>query len=166
MLSCGLVEHIGIFEEERNGYRSYRIEDCENQRLQFVRELVRVLKHDGFILIDHPNGAFPADFWHGGVPGSIRWHRLHNDMLPRFSEIAAYFHTADASLKLTSVSPRHRLAFKKVGVHWHGRIFAPAMKAWLCLMDFRSLSFLARSPLNPYLVTIAARSRTPRWIYS
>jgi len=165
VLSCGLVEHIGIHEEERDGYRSYRLQDCEMQRLQFVRELTRVLRHDGFILIDHPNGAFPADFWHGGTSSSIRWHRPHGDMLPRFSEIAAYFRAADASLTLTPVSPSHRLAFNKASVHWYGRIFAPVMKTWFWLMDFRPLSFLARSPLNPYLVTIAARSLNTRWIH-
>jgi SAM-dependent methyltransferase len=157
VLSCGLVEHIGIYEEERDGYRSRRLPDCDKLRVQFVRELARVLKGDGFILLDHPNGAFPADFWHGGVSGSIRWHRLHGDMLPRFSEIADYFRAADATLNLTAVSPSRRLTFNKVGAHWYGRAFAPAMKSWLRLMDFRPFSFLARSCLNPYMVTIAAR---------
>jgi SAM-dependent methyltransferase len=164
VLSCGLVEHIGIHEEERDGYRSHRLHDCDKQRSQFIRELTRVLKGDGFILLDHPNGAFPADFWHGGTSGSIRWHRLHGDMLPRFSEIAAYFRAADAFLTLTPMSPSRRLTFNKVGVHWYGRVFAPAMKSWLRLMDFRLFSFLARSCLNPYLVTIAARSLDTRWI--
>jgi SAM-dependent methyltransferase len=164
VMSCGLVEHIGIHEEERDGYRSHRLDNCGKQRLQFVRELTRVLKRDGFILLDHPHGAFPADFWHGGASGSIRWHWIYGDMLPRFSEIAAYFRAADASLKLTPVSPSRRLTFNKVSAHWYGRVFAPAMKSWLRLMDFRPFSFLARSPLNPYMVTIAARSLDTRWI--
>jgi SAM-dependent methyltransferase len=165
VLSCGLVEHIGIHEEEKNGYRSHRLHDCEKQRLQFVGELIRVLRGDGFILLDHPNGAFPADFWHGGASGSIRWHRLHGDMLPRFSEIAAYFRGADASLTLTAMSPSHRLTFNKVSVHWYGRVFAPLMKSWFRLMDCRPFSFLARSFLNPYMVTIATRSLDTRWIH-
>lgn len=165
VLSSGLVEHIGIHEEEADGYRSYRLADCDKQRQQFVHELVRVLKRDGFILLDHPNGAFPADFWHGGEAGSIRWHRPHGDMLPRFSEIVTYFRGADPSLKLVSLSPSRRLSFNKVGVHWYGRVFTPAMKAWLKVIEIRKLSFLARSFLNPYLVTIATRQPGGVWIY-
>lgn len=166
VLSSGLVEHIGIHEEEGNGYRAQRLPDCDEQREQFVRELVRVLKIDGFILMDHPNGAFPADFWHGGEAGSIRWHRPHGDMLPRFPEIVRYFRLADPSLNLVSLSPSRRLSFNKVGVHWYGRLFAPAMKTWLQVMDIPAVSFLARSCLNPYLVTVAARQRDlRRWLY-
>ncbi len=166
VLSSGLVEHIGIHEEEDNGYRSRRLADCDRQRQQFVCELVRVLKNDGFILLDHPNGAFPADFWHGGAAGSIRWHRPFGDMLPRFSEIVRYFHQADFSIRLLSVSPSRRLSFNKVGAHWYGRIFAPAMKAWFRVMEPRPMNFLAHSCLNPYLVTIASRQpRQHDWIY-
>jgi SAM-dependent methyltransferase len=166
VLSSGLIEHIGIHEEQCKHYCSYRLKDCESERIQFVNEMVRVLKDDGFILLDHPHGAFPADFWHGGKPGSIRWHWPFNDMLPRFGEVADYFRRADASLKLLSLSPSKRLRFKKVGAHWYGRIFAPAMKLWLESMKVRPFSFMARSFLNPYLITIAARHLHARsWIH-
>lgn len=166
MLSSGLVEHIGIWEAEAEGYHSRRLPDCDAQRIQFVRELARVTKADGFILIDHPNGAFPADFWHGGEAGSIRWHRTHGDMLPDFPEISAYFRTADAALKLVSLSPVRRLKFQKVSAHWYGRVFAPMMKTWLKMMDSQRMSFMARSFMNPYLVTVATRRTDFRgWAY-
>jgi SAM-dependent methyltransferase len=166
VLSSGLIEHIGIHEEEGERYCSYRLKDCELQRIGFVREMVRVLKSDGFILLDHPNGAFPADFWHGGKPGSIRWHRPFDDMLPTFEEVANYFQKADGSLNLLSLSPTKQLKFKKVSVHWYGRVFAPAMKLWLNSMKARPLSFLASSFLNPYLITLATRQTgARRWVY-
>jgi SAM-dependent methyltransferase len=166
VLSSGLIEHIGIWEAEVDGYHSRRLPDCDGQRIQFVGELARVTKPDGFILIDHPNGAFPADFWHGGEAGSIRWHSTHGDMLPNFPEISAYFGQADPALKLVSLSPVRRLKFHKVAGHWYGRLFAPMMKTWLKLMDFPLLSFLARSFMNPYLVTIATRRADSRgWVY-
>jgi SAM-dependent methyltransferase len=166
VLSSGLIEHIGIHEEEGRRYHSYRLSDCEAKRIQFVREMVRMMKDDGFLLLDHPHGAFPADFWHGGAPGSLRWHKPSKDMLPRFAEIANYFRIADASLILASLSPSQRLTFKKVGMHWYGRVFAPFMKFWLKILDRRALSFMARSFLNPYLVTVAARQpEAHKWIY-
>jgi SAM-dependent methyltransferase len=157
VFSSGLIEHIGIHEQEAGTYRARRLPDCHAQRQQFVRELVRVLKPEGFILLDHPNGGSPADFWHGGAPGSIRWHALRGDMLPRFAEISGYFRTADRSLRLYSLSPRHRLQFNKVRNHWYGNAFAPLMKIWFRMIEIRALSFLARGFLNPYLVTVASR---------
>jgi SAM-dependent methyltransferase len=166
VLSFGLIEHLGIHEEETaNGYRAHRLADCTSQRRRFVKELVRIMKEDGLILLDHPNGAFPADFWHGGKAGSIRWHKPYGDMLPRFPEIAACFRSADPRLKLISLSPSRRLGFNKVAAHWYGRAFSPVMKIWLRLMEHQSLSFLARSFLNPYIVTVATRRADSRsWI--
>lgn len=157
VLSSGLVEHIGIHEEISSGYRSKRLSDCHTRREQFVREMVRVLKPEGFILLDHPNGAFPADFWHGSEAGAIRWHSISNDMLPRYSEITRYFRAADPTIRLLSISPIHRLRFRQVGRHWYGRILTPVAGAWLRLLDVPGLSKLAGSFLNPYLVTLACR---------
>jgi SAM-dependent methyltransferase len=160
VLSSGLVEHIGIHEEQADGYRSRRLEDCDRQRRRFIAELVRITQRDGFIMLDHPNGAFPADFWHGEGAG-FRWHRPFGDMLPRHAEIVRYFRQAEAGLQFLSLSPSRRLTFNKIGVRWYGRLFAPLMKAWLEGMNLRPFRFLARSCLNPYLVTIISRRPWP-----
>ncbi|MFH1574019.1 MAG: class I SAM-dependent methyltransferase, partial [Acidobacteriota bacterium] len=166
VISSGLIEHIGIQEEETDVYAARRLPDCETQRLRFIRELVRVLTAGGFILLDHPNGRFPVDFWHGGRSGSFRWHRLQGDMLPTYGEIAQYFRQADPALHLRSLSPAQRLRFNQVRHHWYGRLFAPVMKVWLSFLGARPLSLLSRSFLNPYLVTIASRARNAAdWIY-
>jgi SAM-dependent methyltransferase len=157
VLSSGLIEHIGIHEEETGTYQARRLPDCHAQRQEFVSELVRVLKPGGFILLDHPNGGSPADFWHGGSPGSIRWHAVWGDMLPRFGEIARYLRHADRSFRLYSLSPRHRLQFNRVRNHWYGRAFTPLMQVWFRMVEVRALSFLSRGFLNPYLVTVASR---------
>lgn len=164
IVSSGLVEHIGIVEENSHGYRSSRLPDCDAQRARFVSELVRVLKEDGLILIDHPNASFPVDFWHGGATGSFRWHLPRGDMLPSFAEIARYFQAADPTLRLYSLSPIHRLRFQQVRKHWYGVLLAPLMKFWLRLLDFPALSFLAGSCLNPYLVTLASRHHSVEWL--
>jgi len=166
VFSSGLVEHIGIHEEEEGGYRAERLPGCDAQRQRFVSELVRVGRPAGFILVDHPNGGFPVDFWHGASGGRLRWHRLAGDMLPRFQEMRRYFLNADPDLNLISLSPRFRLRFRQVAAHWYGRIGAPFMGVLFRLMEVSWLGFLARSMLNPYLVTLAVRHRSPRWVSS
>jgi SAM-dependent methyltransferase len=158
VLSSGLIEHIGIHEEITDRYRSWRLKDCHARRQQFIRELARTLKPNGFILLDHPNGSFPADFWHGREAGSIRWHLPFGDMLPSYSEVCAYFRAANPDLQLRSLSPVHRLRFHQVSGKWYGRLFTPAVHAWLKAMNAHGLGFLARSFLNPYLVTLASRA--------
>jgi SAM-dependent methyltransferase len=138
VLSSGLIEHIGIQEEQHPRFSARRLPDCDAQRQEFINELVRVLKPDGFILLDHPNGGSPADFWHGGKPGSIRWHRLHEDMLPRFDEVAAYFAQADGGLALCSLSPSHRLSFRRIRSHWYGIAFTPLVKTFFRLIELPS----------------------------
>jgi SAM-dependent methyltransferase len=158
VLSSGLIEHIGIHEGITDRYRSWRLKDCHAQRQQFIRELVRTMKPDGFIILDHPNGSFPADFWHGREAGSIRWHLPFGDMLPRYSEVRRYLQTAGPDLELRSLSPVHRLRFHQVSRRWYGRLLAPAGHMWLRLMNRRGFEVLARSFLNPYLVTLASRA--------
>jgi SAM-dependent methyltransferase len=166
VISSGLIEHIGIYEEEGRRYRSSRLPDCDAQRQRFIDELVRVLRPGGFILLDHPNGGFPIDFWHGGRAGSFRWHWTHGDMLPRFSEVRRHFNEANPSLRLFSLSPARRLRFDQVRRHWYGEVFTPLMKLWLLLLDRRAFSLPARSFVNPYLVTIATRQPdAEKWIY-
>jgi SAM-dependent methyltransferase len=158
VISSGLIEHIGIHEEASHGYRSRRLTDCHDRRTRFISELVRVTRPDGFIYLDHPNGRFPIDFWHGGPDGGLRWHVPWGDMLPTFSEVSRYFAQADPSIRLFSLSPAGRLRFIQVRRHWYGRAFSPLMKAWLAWLGWPRLSFLARSFGNPYLVTVATRA--------
>jgi SAM-dependent methyltransferase len=167
VMSSGLIEHIGIHEEVARRYRSARLRDCHARRGRFIAEMVRITRPAGFILLDHPNGSFPVDFWHGGPAGGLRWHSRKDDMLPRYAEVSRYFAESDPALILFSLSPALRLRFDQVRQHWYGLVFAPVMKLWLAALARRPLSFLARSAANPYLVTIAARDPKARaWIYA
>jgi len=157
VVSSGLIEHIGIHEEEHPHYRAKRLPDCHRQRQRFVDELTRVVRREGMILLDHPNGSFPVDFWHGGRHGGIRWHRSSGDMLPTFSEVAGYFRNSDASLHLGLLSPARRLRFRQVHHHWYGKVFRPLMSVWLALLGSGRLEFMLRSRLNPYLIILASR---------
>ncbi len=167
VVSSGMIEHIGIVEKKSPVYVSARTPSCHALRQRFIDNIVRVLKKDGFILLDHPNGSFPVDFWHGGhVGGTLRFHWPINDMLPRFSEVREYFQTVDKSFRLYSLSVRNRLRLVQVQHHWYGKLFAVPMRAWLNLLGWKPFGFLRRSFLCPYLVTVATRdSKAENWIF-
>lgn len=62
--SLGVVEHIGTTSGHCALARDY-----EEQRKQYAKELVRVTKPEGRILIACPNKGFPVDIQHG--PGDM-----------------------------------------------------------------------------------------------
>ncbi|MEJ2082752.1 MAG: class I SAM-dependent methyltransferase [Acidobacteriota bacterium] len=153
VISCGLVEHIGIYEAIEGRYIARRLPDCHGRRRRFAEELLRVTRDDGFILLDHPNGSFPIDFWHGGFRMHLPW----DDMLPRFLEVSRYFRSFEPDLGFLSLSPRDRLRLGRVQRLKFGRALAPLIRLWLRLLTVPFSSAAARSCLNPYLVTLIYR---------
>lgn len=151
VISSGVLEHVGVEEGRNPGYFVRPRADRDAQRLDFLRELVRVLAPGGQLYLDFPNGAFPIDFWHGDRPGGARFHGLGEGFLPKTGEIRRYLEHFGA-FKVEPLSPLHRLRMKQVGAHWYGRLFELPMKILLRLMELPVLAFAAGSGLNPYLV--------------
>lgn len=144
VISSGVIEHIGVSEEGGTTYRVTPLPDRDEQRRAYVGELLRVTRAGGSVFIDCPNGAFPIDFWHGPVGGRARVHSRKEGFLPTVREIREYAGGAS----LTAHSPHRRFAFRQVGRHWYGKLFAPLMATAFALGG----RLFARTPLNPYLV--------------
>ena len=152
VISSGVIEHIGVVETGGATYSVTPMPERDALRKQFIGELLRVTRPGGKVFLDFPNGAFPIDFWHSHVGGSARWHSRSEGFLPKFAEVGDIVHALAPNARLRALSPHRRFAFRQVGRHWYGRIFALPMTAWLFLMSLPGLRFLSRSPLNPYLV--------------
>ena len=146
VISSGVIEHIGVEEQGGANYGVRPLPQRDAMRQTFIDELLRVTKRGGRVFVDAPNGRFPIDFWHGGSGGRARWHPRDEGFLPDFVDVRRLAR-GNATRAL---SPRRRFAFKQVGQHWYGRLFALPMRALFALMS--ALPFLARTPLNPYLV--------------
>ena len=144
VISSGVIEHIGVAEEGGATYRVTPLPDRDEQRRAYVGELLRVTRPGGSVFIDCPNGGFPIDFWHGAVGGRARFHRRDEGFLPTIQDVKGY---ADGA-SLTAHSPHRRFAFRQVGRHWYGKLFAPLMAAAFALGG----RLFARTALNPYLV--------------
>ncbi len=152
VLASGVLEHIGVEEHGGETYSVRPLPDRDASRRRFIAELARVLSPGGSLFLDFPNGAFPFDFWHGTTPGGARYHSPREGFLPRFEEVRSLCRSIDERLNVEARSPRGRLRFRQVSAHWYGRAFRAPMMALQRLMSTRVFSFLAGSPLNPYLV--------------
>lgn len=149
VISSGVIEHIGVSELGGASYSVTPLPNRDELRATFMAELLRVTKPGGIVYLDFPNGAFPIDFWHSSVGGSARWHRLGEGFLPTFGEVRSYIRER---VVMRALSPRDRFAYKQVGRHWYGRLFALPVTAWFALLSIAPFRLLARTPLNPYLV--------------
>lgn len=150
VLSSGVIEHLGVAEIGGAAYSVQPLPSRDAIRRDYVRELLRVVRPGGSLFLDAPNGAFPIDFWHGVKPGGMRWHSRREGFLATFADVERYAREAEPSTVVRALSPHRRLRFEQVGRHWYGRLFAwPVV---LLLRSMRVVPWLARSPLNPYLV--------------
>jgi len=161
VISSGVLEHVGVFERGGPGiYEVSPLPDRDERRRAFLTGLVRVLAPGGTLYLDFPNGAFPIDFWHGTSAGGARWHSPSEGFLPKVKEIAALAELIDAECRVSVRSPHRRLRFNQVGGHWYGRVFRAPAAGFYALTALRGFTWLAGTPLNPYL-TLSLRRTTP-----
>ncbi|HET9792872.1 MAG TPA: methyltransferase domain-containing protein [Thermoanaerobaculia bacterium] len=151
VVSSGVLEHVGVVETAGPPYAVRPAPTRDDERLVFLRELLRVVGPSGVVWLDFPNGAFPIDFWHGTGAGGARFHSTSEGFLPKVGEVRKLVRRVDPALRLRAVSPSGRLQFKRVRRRWFGKLFSPAIAAFFSAMKVPGLRGLAASPLNPYL---------------
>jgi SAM-dependent methyltransferase len=163
VISSGVLEHVGVSEHGGPGiYEVSPLPDLDERRMAFLAGLARVLAPGGTLFLDFPNGAFPIDFWHGTRAGAARWHSPFEGFLPTVKSIRRLAARLDPSLRVSVRSPRQRLRFHQVGAHWYGRLFRAPMAAFYALTAVPGFTWLAGTPLNPYLTLSLRRpSRRP-----
>lgn len=154
VFSCGLLEHIGVFEEIRIDYEITPLPDQASLRQRFLAECLRVLRPGGLLYIDHPNGAFPIDFWHNHYnrSGRARFHWPWEKFLPTLKEVVTLAHAVDPDCRVEAISPAGRFTFRRSTRRWYGKLFARPLELYFELLRYFPFSLLAGSPLNPYLV--------------
>ncbi|MBI3667439.1 MAG: class I SAM-dependent methyltransferase [Acidobacteria bacterium] len=152
VLNSGLLEHIGVREQWEPVYRVDPLPDQAEHRRRFLKECLRVLRRPGVLFIDHPNGAFPIDFWHDEHRALPRFHWPTEKFLPTFKEVAGLARVVDPTCRVEALSPAGRFTFRRTARRWYGRLLAAPVEIWFNLLRYFPFSLLARSPLNPYLV--------------
>jgi SAM-dependent methyltransferase len=156
LVYCGCVfPHIGV-EGDSNHVRPDYL--CE--RLQLAREMTRVLKPGGSIMVSSPNRMFPLDLFHG---------RSHSQPFPRLNLPTNPF--------LLSASDYRRMfgqlgcdefellpvtgywGFLRKGQTWKGRVIIWPVRMVFDLVSTETLKVLRGSVVNPWLVMMMAMPR-------
>ncbi len=153
VISCGVLEHIGVDEAWDPLYRVRPRTHQREERQQFIAECLRVLRRPGIFYLDHPNGAFPIDFWHPcDHSRRARWHWPSEKFLPTFDEVRALVNSIDSRIRARALSPAGRFTYQQSRRQWYGRLLRVPAESLLKCMNVPGFRCLAQSPLNPYLV--------------
>lgn len=150
---CGCVfPHIGVQGS------SYSLEpDWRAQRLELAREMSRVLKPGGKVVVASPNRWFPLDIFHEHTAERVRmrpnwpWDRL---LLSR-GDYQQLFRDAGAARSRASTLPNERYwSFAHSRRSLKGRLLAVPVRSVFWLVSRSWLSSLRSSPLNPWIVVL------------
>ena len=161
VISSGVVEHVGVREHGGPGiYEVAPLPDRDARRTAFLAGLARVVKPGGALYLDFPNGSFPIDFWHGTTAGGARFHSPFEGFLPKVREIRLLAANMSPPLAVTVCSPYRRLRFNQVGGHWYGRAFRAPVAGFYALTALKGFTWLAGTPLNPYLTLSLRRTKS------
>ena len=152
VFSCGMLEHIGVAEGCTPGYWVSPLPRQTELRHRFLAESIRVLRPDGILYSDHPNGRFPIDFWHNDYRSLPRFHRPGERFLPSFDEVAELARSIAPNCSVEAISPAGRFTFQRSRRRWYGKMFTGTLKTYFALLGHPPFSHLASSSLNPYLV--------------
>lgn len=147
---CGCVfPHVGV-----SGDSADTTERCWADRLAVAREMTRVVKPGGSILVSSPNRWFPLDLFHGREIGSYRtplnppWRRF---LLSR-SDYARLFREAGCAGPVRAQSIRDYWGFCRTGKSWKGRLLAVPVRALLAIGASAMTRLLRTSALVPWIV--------------
>jgi SAM-dependent methyltransferase len=155
---CGCVfPHVGTAGESHSVVPGYR-----KERLAIAREMCRVLKPDGYILVSSPNRLCPVDIFHGrSKEHPFPRLNLPNDpFLLSAGDYRKLF--GEAGCKLFRLLPVHGYwGFINMKTHWKGRILCAPVETIFRVVSNDALRFLRPMPVSPWLVMLMRKA--PAW---
>ncbi len=152
VFSCGLLEHIGVYEEWEPAYPRQAVAESVRGAQRLPRRMPQGPAPAWSLVYRPPEWSFPLDFWHYTGHTGFRPHSPSEGFLPDFDELVQLLRAAGWKGSIEAISPAGRFEFKQVGRRWWGRFLTWPAKGLLNLISQPGFARLARSPLNPYLV--------------
>lgn len=152
-LNC-VLPHIGVAGDTNEVTPS-----CDAERLQAVRETVRVMTPGGYIMLGSPNRLCPLDLFHR-PDGRRHWPRIHlptERFLLSYGDHADYFVDRAGCRNISSLPVQKYWGFFLSSRYALGRMLQGIMRSYFALLSRPYLGFMRRSPLNPWLVTLVQK---------
>jgi SAM-dependent methyltransferase len=146
---CGCVfPHVGVVGDTFQVTPQYR-----EDRLQLAREMARVVRPGGKIVVSNPNRYFPFDIFHGRPSGGfkVRPYSPRDPFLLSVSDYRKMFNQAGCS-RATALPVTGYWGFVRSKNSWKGRLMGMPVRFLFWLVSRNSLSFLRGSPLSPWIV--------------
>lgn len=153
---CGCVfPHVGVVGD------SFQVaSNHESERLELAREMVRILKPGGKVVVSSPNRMFFMDIFHGRKP---------NSYTPRFNSPADHFLLSVGDYKrLFKAAGCSRGAAQPVENYWgfirskhslKGLLLGMPVRFAFWLVSRRPFAWLRGSPLSPWIVVLMEKDR-------
>jgi SAM-dependent methyltransferase len=153
---CGCVfPHVGTEGEAHRVLPHYW-----EERSAIAREMCRVLKPDGYILVSSPNRLCPIDIFHGRSKENP-FPRLNSPANPFLLSAADYERLfGQAGCNLFRLLPVEGYwGFINMRTHWKGRLLSAPVRLTFRLVSTRALSFARSLPVSPWLVALMRKSQ-------
>lgn len=151
---CGCVfPHVGVVGD------SFQVTTyCHRERLALAREMARMLKPGGKIVVSSPNRLFPLDIFHGRKRGSYRprlnWPR--DPFLLSVGDYGKLFRQAGCT-NVNAQPVEGYWGFIRSKHSLTGFLLALPIRLIFWLVSRKSFSFLRSSPVNPWIVVLTEK---------
>ena len=152
---CGCVfPHVGVV-----GDSNVCAADVEEQRLELAREMVRVLRPGGYVIVSSPNRRFPFDIFHGRTPGTYkpRYNPPSSRFLLSVADYERLFRAAGTGAA-TALPVENYWGFIRSRHSIKGIVFGTPVRFIFWLVSRPAFGFLRDSPANPWLVVMLQKS--------
>jgi SAM-dependent methyltransferase len=147
VLCLEVMEHVGDMGEEKGDANLLQ------EREKFAKELTRILKTGGGIILTTPNKRFPIDIGHGSNFLGVRIHSPFHDFTVSFREIKTWFVQKSGCSGITTLPYKNFITLDLWGKNCAIiRVFLPFVKVYLRMLD--ALKFLRASFLSPHLMLL------------
>lgn len=151
---CGCVfPHVGV-----EGDTNRVAPDYAESRLALAREMSRVVKPGGKIVVASPNRLFPFDIFHGRQPGSYkpRWNWPGSPFLLSFADYRDMFKAAGCA-DAEALPVTDYWGFVRSRNSLKGMVLGLPVRFVFWLVSQPAARWLRASPINPWLVVLITK---------